>query len=94
MSSQYCSLFGRLWSYARDDRPWQGPLPPAVAYVYSQNRQGAHPQSHPAAFAGVLQGRRRRLSSGRPQAGPGGRVQCTRANIVYCGFVFIMHKGR
>ena len=46
---------GRLWSYARDDRPWQGPLPPAVAYVYSENRQGAHPQSHLAACAGVLQ---------------------------------------
>jgi len=46
---------GRLWSYARDDRPWQGPLPPAVAYVYSENRQGAHPQSHLAAFTGVLQ---------------------------------------
>ena len=46
---------GRLWSYARDDRPWQGPLPPAVAYIYSQDRQGAHPQSHLAAFAGVLQ---------------------------------------
>jgi transposase len=46
---------GRLWSYARDDRPWQGPLPPAVAYVYSENRQGVHPQSHLAQFAGVLQ---------------------------------------
>jgi transposase len=46
---------GRLWSYARNDRPWQGPLPPAVAYVYSENRQGVHPQSHLAAFPGVLQ---------------------------------------
>jgi transposase len=46
---------GRLWSYTRDDRPWQGPLPPAVAYVYSENRQGAHPNSHLAAFTGVLQ---------------------------------------
>lgn len=46
---------GRLWSYARDDRPWQGQLPPAVAYVYSENRQGAHPQSHLAEFTGVLQ---------------------------------------
>ena len=46
---------GRLWSYARDDRPWQGPLPPAVAYVYSENRQGEHPQNHLATFAGVLQ---------------------------------------
>jgi transposase len=46
---------GRLWSYARDDRPWQGSLPPAVAYVYSENRQGVHPRSHLAAFTGVLQ---------------------------------------
>jgi len=46
---------GRLWSYARDDRPWQGPLPPAVAYVYSENRQGVHPRSHLAQFTGVLQ---------------------------------------
>jgi len=44
-----------LWSYARDDRPWQGPLPPAVAYVYSENRQGVHPRSHLAEFTGVLQ---------------------------------------
>ena len=46
---------GRLWSYARDDRPWQGPPPPAVAYVYSENRQGVHPRSHLAEFTGVLQ---------------------------------------
>ena len=45
---------GRLWSYARDDRPWQGLLPPAVAYVYSENRQGVHPRRHLAEFAGVL----------------------------------------
>jgi transposase len=46
---------GRLWSYARDDRPWQGPLPPAIAYVYSENRQGVHPRRHLAEFTGVLQ---------------------------------------
>ena len=46
---------GRLWAYARDDRPWQGPSPPAVVYLYSENRQGAHPRSHLAEFAGVLQ---------------------------------------
>jgi transposase len=50
-----CTKTGRLWSYARDDRPWQGPLPPAVAYVYSENRQGMHPRSHLAEFTGVLQ---------------------------------------
>jgi hypothetical protein len=32
---------GRLWSYARDDRPWQGPLPPAVAYVEVHRKTGA-----------------------------------------------------
>jgi transposase len=46
---------GRLWAYARDDRPWGGPDPPAVAYVYSENRQEAHPRNHLAEFAGVLQ---------------------------------------
>src|SRR5271169_1895658 len=46
---------GRLWAYARDDRPWHGPEPPAVAYVYSENRQGVHPRTHLAEFAGVLQ---------------------------------------
>jgi hypothetical protein len=25
---------GQLWAYARDDRPWGGTAPPAVAYVY------------------------------------------------------------
>ena len=28
-----------------DGRPWQGLLPPAVAYVYSENRQGVHPRA-------------------------------------------------
>jgi transposase len=46
---------GRLWAYARDDRPWHGPEPPAVVYVYSENRQGVHPRTHLAEFAGVLQ---------------------------------------
>jgi transposase len=32
-----------------------GPIAAAVAYVYSENRQAAHPQRHLAAFAGVLQ---------------------------------------
>ena len=29
---------GQLWAYARDDRPWGGPEPPAVAYVYEPDR--------------------------------------------------------
>src|SRR5215472_5997815 len=46
---------GRLWAYARDDRPWHGPDPPAVVYVYSENRQGVHPRTHLAEFTGVVQ---------------------------------------
>jgi transposase len=46
---------GRLWCYAVDDRPWSGPTHPAAAYVYSEDRKGAHPSAHLAVFRGVLQ---------------------------------------
>ena len=46
---------GRLWCYAVDDRPWCGPSHPVAAYVYSQDRRGAHPTRHLARFDGVLQ---------------------------------------
>src|SRR3546814_9965268 len=37
---------GRLWVYVRDDRPHGGSTPPAAAYFYTPDRQGAHPQRH------------------------------------------------
>ena len=46
---------GRLWCYAVDDRPWCGPSHPIAAYVYSEDRKGAHPTRHLAQFDGVLQ---------------------------------------
>ena len=46
---------GRLWSYAVDDRPWQGSTPPAVVYLYAADRKGEHPAAHLAGFTGVLQ---------------------------------------
>ncbi len=46
---------GRLWVYARDDRPWCGPDPPAVLYLYSPDRKAERPASHLARFKGVLQ---------------------------------------
>jgi transposase len=46
---------GRLWVYARDDRPWRGPGPPAAVYLYSPDRKAEHPASHLARFSGVLQ---------------------------------------
>ncbi|MBI1362213.1 MAG: IS66 family transposase, partial [Alphaproteobacteria bacterium] len=41
---------GRLWVYARDDRPWGGPDPPAALYIYSPDRRAERPVSHLAAF--------------------------------------------
>lgn len=46
---------GRIWVYVGDDRPWAGADPPGVAYYFSANRKGEHPQSHLAGFSGVLQ---------------------------------------
>ena len=46
---------GRLWCYAVDDRPWGGPAPPAVAFVYATDRKGERPAAHLSSFRGVLQ---------------------------------------
>jgi len=46
---------GRLWCYAVDNRPWQGPGHPAAAYVYSEDRKANHPVLHLKGFRGLLQ---------------------------------------
>lgn len=46
---------GRLWCYAVDNRPWQGPGHPAVAYLYSEDRKSEHPAEHLKGFRGLLQ---------------------------------------
>src|SRR5471032_3093984 len=46
---------GRLWVYARDDRPWQGPDPPAAVYLYSPDRKAERPLAHLASFKGTVQ---------------------------------------
>ena len=46
---------GRVWAYARDDRPWKGPLPPLVVYLYEPDRKGERPAHHLAGFTGLLQ---------------------------------------
>ena len=45
---------GRLWVYARDDRPWNGPDPPAAVYLYSPDRRAERPVSHLARFKGIV----------------------------------------
>lgn len=46
---------GRLWVYARDDRPWGGSDPPAAVYFYSPDRKAERPVAHLERFKGVLQ---------------------------------------
>jgi transposase len=46
---------GRIWCYALDDRPWKGPAPPVVVYLYAPDRRGSHLEDHLGGFHGVLQ---------------------------------------
>lgn len=46
---------GYLWGLGRDDAPWQGERPPAVAYVYTQDRVYARAAEVLAGYSGVLQ---------------------------------------
>ena len=36
----------RLWTYVRDDRPFDGTAPPAVVFRFSSDRAGEHPTKH------------------------------------------------
>ena len=46
---------GRVWCYAVDNRPWQGPGHPVAAYAYSEDRKAEHPASHLEGFRGLIQ---------------------------------------
>jgi transposase len=46
---------GRIWCYALDDRPWNGPTPPVLVYLYAPDRRGSHLEDHLGGFHGVLQ---------------------------------------
>jgi hypothetical protein len=45
----------RPGGYARDDRPWQGPDPPAAVFLYSPDRKAERPAAHLANFTGIVQ---------------------------------------
>ncbi len=62
------TVTGRLWTYARDDRPFGGsdppaamfrPFggsdPPAAMFFYSRDRGGEHPRQHLSGWVGTLQ---------------------------------------
>ena len=44
----------RLWTYARDERPWGGDAPPAAWYRFSGDRKGQHPKDHLARYRGWM----------------------------------------
>ncbi|SDR46836.1 IS66 family transposase [Pseudovibrio sp. Tun.PSC04-5.I4] len=46
---------GYFWALARDDRPWNGPEPPGVAFTYAPNRSGEVAEEILKDFEGVLQ---------------------------------------
>jgi len=46
---------GWLWALARDDRPWGGADPPAVAFLYADGRGSQDAAAHLDGFSGILQ---------------------------------------
>jgi transposase len=44
-----------LWAHAVDDRPWQGPAPPAVGYVFAESRGTREIEAQLSTFGGILQ---------------------------------------
>ena len=46
---------GYFWALARDDRGWNGPEPPGVAFTYAPGRSGEHAVEILQGFDGILQ---------------------------------------
>jgi transposase len=46
---------GQFWAHAMDDRPWGGPSPPAVVYVYAEGRGHREIKDQLQAYQGLLQ---------------------------------------
>jgi len=45
---------GRLWVYAREQRPWSGPEPLAAIYFFAPDRKAERPAAHLENFKGAL----------------------------------------
>src|SRR5258705_10661609 len=45
----------QFWAHAVDDRPWGGPSPPAVAYVFADGRGTEGIAGQLTGFSGILQ---------------------------------------
>ena len=44
----------RIWTYVRDERPWDSQAPPAAWYKFSKDREGRHPKEHLANYKGWI----------------------------------------
>ena len=44
----------RLWTYVRDERPWDSETPPAAWYQFSPDRRGQHPKDHLKRYQGWM----------------------------------------
>lgn len=49
------TVTGHIWTYVRDDRPFDGRAPPAALYYASRDRRHEHPERHLEGFTGILQ---------------------------------------
>ena len=49
------TVTGRIWTYVRDDRPFDGPAPPAALYHASPDRTAEQPEEHLKDWTGILQ---------------------------------------
>ena len=49
------TVTGHIWTYVRDDRPFDGRAPPAALYYASRDRRHEHPAQHLQPFTGILQ---------------------------------------
>jgi transposase len=45
----------QFWAHAVDDRPWSGPAPPAVAYIFAKSRSGREIRGQLAGYSGIVQ---------------------------------------
>jgi transposase len=50
-----CTKKGYFWAIARDDRPWGGTDPPAVAYTYAPGRGAVHALKLLDHYRGIVQ---------------------------------------
>jgi transposase len=84
---------GRIWCYALDDRPWNGPAPPVLVYLYAPDRRGSHLEDQLRGFHGVLQvdgykGYDKLARSGRPA----GAIKLAYCLAHACREFFDVHK--